>query len=72
MGPQHPFQADYSPVQGLGAGFEDSKAIEIAAFLDGLAAGVPVAPTFDDAESVAAIMDAVASGQWTTVVGRQE
>ena len=72
MGPQHPFQGEYSPVQGLGAGFEDSKAIEIAAFLDGLAAGVPVAPTFDDAESVAAILDAVANGQWTTVVGRQE
>ena len=67
MGPQHPFQGDYSPVQGLGAGFEDSKSIEITAFLDGLAAGVPVAPTFDDAEAVAAIIDAVAAEQWTTV-----
>lgn len=69
MGPQHLHQGEFSPVQGLGAGFEDSKAIEVAAFLDGLANGERIAPTFDDAESVAAVMEAVAKGEWATVAG---
>jgi predicted dehydrogenase len=71
MGPQHPYQGEFSPVQGLGAGFEDSKAIELAAFVDGLAAGEPVAPTFDDAETVAEIIEAVAKGEWTSPGGRE-
>ena len=65
MGPQHKLQEQFSPVQGLGIGFEDSKAIELRALLRAIDAGMPAEPNFDDAAAVAAILDAVAAGTWT-------
>ena len=39
IGPQHNLQALFSPVQGLGIGFEDSKAIEVMTFLRAIDSG---------------------------------
>jgi predicted dehydrogenase len=65
LGPQHDVQGLFSPVQGLGIGFEDSKAIEVMNFLRAIDAGVAAEPNFDDAAAVASILDAVAEGTWT-------
>lgn len=65
LGPQHDVQGLFSPVQGLGIGFEDSKAIEVMNFLRAMDAGTSAEPSFDDAAAVASILDAVAAGTWT-------
>ncbi len=62
MRPEHHPHGSFSPVQGLGLGFEDSKVIEIAAFLDAVRSRADFSPNFDDALAVATILDAVAAG----------
>ena len=64
IGPQHDLQNQFSPVQGLGIGFEDSKAIEIQVLLRAIDSGTRAQPNFDDAAAVAAILDAVAMNSW--------
>jgi predicted dehydrogenase len=57
-------------VPGLQIGYEHSFVHQIADFLEGLAAGKPVGPTFRDALATQYVCDAVlasaASGQWTS------
>lgn len=72
LGPQHDLQASFSPVQGLGLGFEDSKVIELGAFLRSVNDGIDVAPNFSDALAVARILDAVAAGGWVSLGARSE
>jgi predicted dehydrogenase len=69
LGPQHANHGNFSPVQGLGLGFEDSKVIELSMFLRSVANGVDLGPNFEDALSVARILDAVAIGGWVELLG---
>jgi predicted dehydrogenase len=69
LGPDHPLQAEFSPVQGLGLGFEDSKVIELATFLRAVVEDTDLSPNFDDALAVARILDAVAAGGWVRLAG---
>ena len=58
-------------VPGLSIGYEHSFVHQIADFLEGLANGTPVGPTFSDALETQKVCDAVLnsakSGQWVDI-----
>jgi predicted dehydrogenase len=70
-GPEHPGFRAFSPGAGAGLAFQDSKTIEAFHFLEALAEGVEVEPSFATALRVAHVLDALersASGRtWETV-----
>jgi predicted dehydrogenase len=67
---EHPYMSHWW-VPGLQIGYEHSFVHQVADFLEGLAKGQPVSPTFRDALETQKICDAVLasgkSGQWTDV-----
>jgi len=67
---EHPYMGKWW-VPGLQIGYEHSFVHQVADFLDGLAKGKPVSPTFRDALETQKICDAVLSsaksGQWVDV-----
>jgi predicted dehydrogenase len=67
---EHPYMNHWW-VPGLQIGYEHSFVHQVADFLDGLAKGKPVGPTFRDAQETQKICDVVLasarSGQWTNV-----
>ena len=67
MGPNHPFHGWFSPVQGLGIGFQDTKTIEVAQIIKSVATGEPFRPDFADALAVARIVNAAASHSRQTI-----
>lgn len=67
---EHPYMGKWW-VPGLAIGYEHSFIHQVADFLDGLAKGQPVGPTFRDALETQKVCDAVLasarSGAWTSV-----
>jgi predicted dehydrogenase len=67
---EHPYMNKWW-VPGLQIGYEHSFVHQVADFLDGLAKGKPVGPTFRDAQETQKVCDAVLAsgrtGQWTNV-----
>ncbi|MBL8582867.1 MAG: Gfo/Idh/MocA family oxidoreductase [Rhizobiaceae bacterium] len=55
----HPDYAGFLPAPGHQLGFNDLKTIELRAFLEGIAAGQPVAPHLGDAARISRICDAI-------------
>ena len=70
-GEQYPFHGRFVPGEGSGLGYEDLKVIEVAQFVQGVAAGEATSPTFEDvlrvAEVHAAMIRSWGSGQWEDV-----
>jgi predicted dehydrogenase len=70
-GPAHPFHRSFNPGWGTGLGYDDLAVIEIAEFLDGIATGRAVTPSFEDAAAVARVQEAIVasweSGRWERV-----
>ena len=62
---------DHWWVPGLQIGYEHSFVHQVADFLDGVAKGESISPTFRDAQETqkvcGAILASAASGQWTPV-----
>lgn len=70
-GPAHPDFAAFCLGPGHGTGYQDQIVIEARDFLEAIATGRPVWPTFRDglavAEVIAAVRTSAASGQWVAV-----
>lgn len=70
---EHPYMGKWW-VPGLQIGYEHTFIHQVADFLDGLARGVAVGPTFREALATQDVCDAVLSsartGQWTDVAGQ--
>jgi predicted dehydrogenase len=70
-GPEHPDYAAFCQGPGHGTGYQDQIIIEARDFLDAIASGAPVWPTFRDGLAVARVVEAAvraaADGQWHAV-----
>jgi predicted dehydrogenase len=70
-GPAHPDYAAFCQGPGHGTGYQDQIIIEARDFLQAIATGQPVWPTFRDGLAVSRIIDtafkAAADGRWHTV-----
>jgi len=70
-GPAHPDYLPFCQGPGHGTGYQDTIIIEAKDFLNAIATGEAVWPTFRDGLAVAEVVDAVLnssqSGQWTSV-----
>ncbi|UCC51149.1 MAG: hypothetical protein JSV68_18880 [Anaerolineaceae bacterium] len=71
-GPEHPFHGRFNPGPGIGIGYEDLKAIEMAHFLESVATDRQVEPSLNAAYGYANVLGAMMrsweSGEWEDVV----
>lgn len=72
-GPAHPDYGAFCQGPGHGTGYQDQIIIEARDFLEAIATGAPVWPTFDDGLAVSLVIDtafrAAADGGWHAVPG---
>lgn len=73
-GPAHPDYLPFCQGPGHGTGYQDTIIIEAKDFLEAIATGKAIWPTFEDGLAVAEVVDAAhrsaSSGQWVDVVTR--
>ena len=71
-GPEHPFHGRFNPGPGIGIGYEDLKAIEMAHFLESVATDRQLEPSLNAAYGYANVLGAMMrsweSGEWEDVV----
>jgi predicted dehydrogenase len=60
VGPEHPDYAAFCISAGHGFGFNDQKTVEIRDLVDGIAAGSPLWPDFEEGWRVSRVLDAIA------------
>ncbi|MEM9952808.1 MAG: Gfo/Idh/MocA family oxidoreductase [Chloroflexota bacterium] len=70
-GDQYPYHGNFNPGEGSGMGYEDLKIIEAYQFLQAVADGEQISPSFEDALAVAEVHQAMIrsweSNQWEDV-----
>lgn len=72
IGPDHPDYESFCLGPGHGTGYQDQLIIEMRDFLEAIATGQPIGPTFRDGLNVAKIIETAwqshQSGQWTNII----